>query len=54
MKAECPKTGELATWAGLRVLAESEKEAQLLLDSVGAGYCRVIGALEDAKQFNLN
>jgi len=44
----------LATWVGLRVLAESEEEAQLLLNKVGAGYCRVIGSLEDAKKINLN
>ena len=38
-----PITSKLCTWVGERVLAESEEEAQEILNKTGRGYMKVSG-----------
>ena len=50
IKAIHPKTGEIKTWAGIKVNASSWEAAERTLEEKGFGYCKVIGTLQD--EFN--
>lgn len=47
VRAICPKTGELLSWAGARVPGISPQDAQNYCDKNGLGYCKVIGVLHE-------
>lgn len=45
IRAICPRTGELYTWAGPHVPALSMSDAEFYCQTNGLGYCKVGGIL---------
>jgi len=43
IKAVDPATGEIETWAGPRIQADTKEDARNYCDSNGLGYCKIIG-----------
>jgi hypothetical protein len=45
IKAVDPATGEVSTWAGPRIEANTKEDARNYCDGHGLGYCNIIGKL---------